>query len=352
MTTKINKALEEFIKREFLKFFTEETNKFLNLEFDDEKITELTTHLEKCYDEKYLCAAKKRTPRTPKGAKKEEAQEEDTNINLSYDDMMKKINDTPDCVYCGWVYGRGENRDKFCAKVVKDSSQWSDEDKTNFVQRCQDHIRHNTMKKDGINVPNKDSIDKNTKRVMAFKIGSQVRGTPVKDVTQLPDTQNEMPVETLAGINKDIVSPTPESFLEGKQTGSTTPTKAKSKRKSPAKFKVKKLKHGESENKTDYRSSDKINGNYILVRCDSEQKFTFGGKFENEEDLESKLYLQGVIELDEDDLEQLKEYSYEYEYCGSSVKKSPDMLDIPNLDDEDGDDDDNVDDLLEGLDIN
>ena len=373
MTSKINKALELFIKNEFFSFTVNELNKYLELDFDDEKVNDCLEHLKTKYDEKYITSVKKRTPRTPKSNSNDE--EEDKDIYITYEEMLNKIKSFPGKLPCGWVFGRGPHKDKFCAINVRDSSEWSKEDRENFVQRCGKCIRHNSMKKDGVNVPNKDSIEKNTKKVMSFKIGSQVRGTPVKDVTQLPNTDNELPAETLTGISKDMVSPTPESFLAGQETGATTPTKAKSKKDSPGKkpCPVKNLKHGTKDNYTDFRSSSRINGNYILVRRDSNDKIFFGGKFEDEEDLKSSVYLQGVTELDDDDIKELEKYYGEYKFCGPKKgKKNPEDLEIPNLDeddddnegkknpedleipnlDEDDDDEDNVDDLLEGLNVN
>ena len=103
------------------------------------------------------------------------------------------------------------------------------------------------------------------------------------------------------------------------------------------------------EDFTDYRSSNKVNGKYFLVRSDTGSgSFTFGGKF-MEDDYDEELYLQSVAELDEDDIEKVKDYTYEYKYCGGYKKKSPEIPEIPDMDE---DDEDDVDDLLEGLNVN
>lgn len=340
MTSKINKALDEFIKKEFLSFFTNEFNEHLNLEFNEEKISEIIKHMTTKYDEKYIIATKKRSPRTPKDVKKDE--DDDEEVYLDFDDFMKKLDNNPDCLPCGWVYGRGPHKDKFCARNVRDPSDWSEEDRTNFVQRCPKCIRNNDKK---------ESIERNTKKVMSFKIGSQVKGTPTPGAS-LPDTENDLPVQTMTGLSDSVVSPTPENYLSGKDTGTTTPTKAKSKRKSPEKFKIKKIKHGVHDDFTDYRSSSKVNGKYFLVRSDtSSGSFTFGGKF-MEDDYDEELYLQLVAELDEDDIEKVKDYTYEYKYCGGYKKKSPEIPEIPDMDEDEDDDGDDVDDLLEGLNVN
>ena len=156
----------------------------------------------------------------------------------------------------------------------------------------------------------------------------------------------------MTGLKEGVVSPTPENFLAGQDTGNVTPTKSK-KRKSPEKLKIKKIKDGSHDGFTDYRSSFEINDSYILVRKNHEEdEFTFGGKF-TEEDFDNTLYLQYVTELDSDDLSELEKYSYKYNYCGGCKTKPPvDIPEIPDMDDEEEDAEDDVDDLLAGLDVN
>jgi uncharacterized short protein YbdD (DUF466 family) len=345
MTSKINKVIGDFLKKEFIPFFGTEAIKFLSLDFDTESETynKLLEHLSQKYDETYVNVVKKRSPRkTPK-------KEEETDVDLTYEEYVEKQEKHPDEVLCSWIFGRGDKANRHCARVVTNKDVWSEKQISDYEVRCEKCKRNNSEK---ANATNKG-------RYLKIKIGNQVKGTPTPGVS-LPESENDVPsMHSITGLKEGVVSPTPENFLSGQDTGNVTPTKAK-KRKSPEKLKIKKIKHGSKDDYTDYRSSQEINGHYILVRKNHEEdEFTFGGKFENEDDFDNNLYIQGVTELDEEDLSELEKYSYKYKYCGASKKKSPEIPEIPDLDDEDendggGDDDEdeNVDDLLAGLDVN
>jgi hypothetical protein len=342
VVNKMNKVIGEALKKEFIPFFATESIKFLSLDFDTESETfnKLLEHLSQKYDETYISTSKKRSPRkTPK-------KDEDEEICLTYEEYIVKKEKTPGSILCDWIFTRGEKLNKHCARLAMDKnpetkSEWTKEDMENYRVRCKKCERNYTMK---ANASNKDRYEK----IRLGNQGNQVKGTPTYGVS-LPETENEVPMHSITGLKDGVVSPTPENFLTGQDTGNVTPTKAK-KRKSPEKLKIKKIKNGAYEDYTDYRSSIEINGHYILVRKNREEdEFTFGGKF-NDEDFDSSLYLQSVIELDEDDLKELEKYSYKYHYCGGS-KKTPDIPEIPDMDDED-EEDENVDDLLAGLDVN
>lgn len=336
--SKMNKVIGEFLKKEFIPFFGEETISFLSLDFDKDSETynKLLEHLSKKFDETYVNIVKKRSPRkTPK-------KEEESDVDLAYEDFVAKQKNNPEELYCPWIFGRGEKANKHCARKVYNKEVWSEQQISDYEVRCDKCKRNNSEK---ANATNKS-------RYLKIKIGNQVKGTPTYGVS-LPESENEVPMHSITGLKEGVVSPTPENFLTGQDTGSETPTKAK-KRKSPEKLKIKKIKHGSNEDFTDYRSSIEINGHYILVRKNHEEdEFVFGGKF-IEEDFDEKLYLQIVTELDEDDLKELEKYSYKYKYSGGAKKSSSVTPEIPDMDDDDegGDDDEDVDDLLAGLDVN
>ena len=339
MNSKISKVIGDFLKKEFIPFFGTEAIKFLSLDFDTESETynKLLEHLSQKYDETYVNVAKKRSPhKTPK--------KEETDVDLTYEEYVEKQKKNPDDLLCSWIFGRGDKANKHCGRVVTNKDAWSSKQIDDYEVRCDKCKRNNTEK---ANATNKG-------RYLKIKIGNQVKGTPTPGVS-LPESENDVPsMHSITGLKDGIVSPTPENFLTGQDTGNVTPTKAK-KRKSPATLKIKPIKNGDKDDHTDYRSSQEINGYYILVRKNhDEDEFTFGGKFENEEDMNSNLYIQGVIQLDEDDLSKIEKYSYKYKYCGASKKKSPEIPEIPDLDDEEEnvEEEENVDDLLAGLDVN
>ncbi len=333
--TKMNKIVNDAIKKELIPFLATGTIKFLSLDHDEESETynKLLEHLSGEYDEKYVNSQKKRSPRkTPK-------KEEETDVCITYEEFVKKQEENPDKLYCSWIFTRGEKANKHCGVCIQNKDAWSQNQIDDYEVRCDKCKRNNSEK----------ANSSNKSRYLKIKIGNQVKGTPTPGVS-VPE--NEVPMHSITGLKDGVVSPTPENFLAGENTDNVTPTKAK-KRKSPEKLKIKKIKHGSREDFTDYRSSGEINGHYILVRKNHEEdEFVFGGKF-IEEDFDEKLYLQSVAELDEDDLKELEKYSYKYKFSGGAKKVPEEIPDIPDMDgDEEEDDDGDVDDLLAGLDVN
>jgi len=68
--------------------------------------------------------------------------------------------------------------------------------------------------------------------------------------------ENDVPVASISGLKEGVVSPAPENFVAGQKTGNVTPTKAKKKKSSPEKFKIKNIEHGKkNEEHSDFRSS-------------------------------------------------------------------------------------------------
>lgn len=346
--------LEVFIKNLFTNSFVKESNKYLDLQYDEEKLNEWIEQMKNKYDEEYASCFKKQTPkRTPaKEKNKEKATEEDeeeeedeANCYLTYEEFVEKQNKNPGSMLCSWIFSRGgpNKTNKHCARIAPvnpiTKKEWTKEEIENYEVRCKG-CKRNTG--DGPNKRNKD-------RYLKIRIGNQVKGTPTPGAS-LPESENEIPMHAMTGLKEGVVSPTPENFLTGQDTGNVTPTKAK-KRNSPAKLKLKPIKHGVKDSYTDYKIRDLlIDESAVLVRkIEEDDKYYLGGKFKNEFKDDDK-YLQGVCELEEDDLSKLEIYNLEYKFYGKYQTTKKNTPDIPDLDD-DEDDDDNVDDLLNGLEI-
>ena len=115
MTSKINKTIGDFLKKEFIPFFGTEAIKFLSLDFDTESETynKLLEHLSQKYDETYVNVVKKRSPRkTPK-------KEDEEDIDLTYEEYVKKQEKYPDSILCSWIWGsRRKSQQALCEESM------------------------------------------------------------------------------------------------------------------------------------------------------------------------------------------------------------------------------------------
>jgi len=314
---KLAKDIGKFINAEYSGFVVKLTiNSIKEMEknideINDEDIEKIMEQVNKSFEETYLKT--KTTPRksTPK-KEKEPA--------LTYDEYIEKYENNDKVKGCQWPITRGADKGKVCGvpiPVDEDDGYTLDSYK-NRRMRCKACERNVGDK------PFKKSLDWFNEHAT----GNQVKGTPTSGHS-VPE--NYAPVSSISGVKEGVVSPTPENFVAGQNTGNETPTKAKKKKSSPEKFKVKNIKHGKKvESYSDFKSSSPYNGSIILLRVHNDDggRKTFGGKFSDLDDIDSELYLQGVIPLTEKDLEDLKKYEYEYEYCGQSKEENiEDLLD-------------------------
>jgi len=316
--SKLAKDLAKFIDTEFSDFIAKIVIEELDANVDDEKMEKIIEKIKTKFDETYLTT--KTTPRksTPKKAKEPA---------LSFEEYTKKYENNEEEKGCQWPITRGSEKGKVCGiPMLIGDEGYSIEDYNDCKIRCKACERNVGEK------PYKKSKDWFHEK----KIGNQVKGTPTTGIS-VPSI--DMPVQTIGGVKEGIVSPTPENFVAGQDTGNMTPTKAKKKKSSPEKLKVKNIKHGKNtEEYSDFRSSSPYNGNIIMLRVHNEDggRKTFGGKFDNLDDLDSESYLQSVVPLTEDDIEELKKYEYKYEYCGQSKDENIEDL-LGQLSEDDSD---------------
>jgi len=298
--TKLAKDIGKFVNTEYSSFVVKTVIKELDTEVSDEDMEKIIDKINKSFEETYLTA--KSTPRksTPKKAKQPA---------VTYDEYIEKYEDNETEKGCQWPITRGADKGKVCGvPMLIGDEGYSMDDYNDCKIRCGDCSR---------NVGEKQ-FKKSKDWFREKKIGNQVKGTPTAGHS-VPE--NDAPVAAISGVKEGVVSPTPENFVAGQNTGNETPTKAKKKKSSPEKFKVKNIKHGKkNEEFSDFRSSNPHNGSIVLLRVHNEDggRKTFGGKFSDLEDIDSNLYLQAVVPLTDEDLEDLKKYEYEYEYCGQS----------------------------------
>ena len=144
---KMNKIVNDAIKKELIPFLSSATIKFLSLDFaeDSETYNKLLEQLSNDYDEKYVNVQKKRSPRkTPK-------KEEETDVYLTYEEFVKKQEENPDNLYCSWIFTRGEKASKHCGLCIQNKDVWSQKQIDDYEVRCDKCKRNNSEKANATN---------------------------------------------------------------------------------------------------------------------------------------------------------------------------------------------------------
>lgn len=265
--------------------------------------------VESKFDEFCKEAKKKKTP------KKNSPAVDDGNCFLTVDKAIKYMEENPEENRCQWRIPRGENKDRICFKLI--DGECSEEAKSRYELRCKNCKRNNSEKSNQRNAEFFENYE--------LRNGAQggVKASPLADEADVSGKKTE--TAELAGV-AGVTSPVPdpaEKFLEGKNTTEHSPSRAKKGKRTPSSIGAAKIKeYGDGEDYTDYTSTKKHQDKfYLLLRRDKATKeFTCGGKFKSsfEPKKVDNLYLQDVVELNEEEIEEIKKSNLTYKYFGQS----------------------------------
>ena len=306
-----------------------------NPDESQETLAKSIEHLNDKIEQLFKSTPKKRTPKkTPK------SDENDENCFLTIEKAIEYAAKNPDEIRCQWRIPRGEHKDTICNKVA--DGNWTDDDKKYYRIRCKCCKRNNSEK----------SNQRNAEFYENYELrNGAMGGVKASPLAEAEDDDDEKETAKIGGLKEGVTSPVPdpaESFLEGKNTTVHSPSNAKKGKKTPEPISVTKIKkHGEKDDYTDFRSSKKFMDKFYLLmrRSNGQKSFVCGGKFREDFNVDdiNNLYIQEVVELNEEEIEEVKKSKISYEYCGQSKSKSESDLmdDIPVIDsDEDEDEDD------------
>ena len=343
----IEKAFGDFTKNDLTPFLAREMMIFLgnNPDENQETLTNSIEHLNGKIKELFKSTPKKRTPKkTPKN------DENDENCYLTIEKAIEYANEHPDEIRCQWRIPRGDHKDTICNKVT--DGDWSDDDKKYYRIRCKCCKRNNSEKS---NIRNAEFYENYELR------NGAMGGVKASPLAEADDDEKE--TAKIGGLKEGVTSPVPdpaENFLEGKNTTVHSPSSAKKGKKTPEPISVTKIKkYGETDEYTDFRSSKKFMDQFYLLmrRSNGQKSFVCGGKFRDDFDIDNidSLYTQAVVELEEDEIKQVLHSKVSYEYCGQArptKSKSPEndlMDDIPVIQSEEEEDDEDIDKMMAEL---